>query len=211
LRKIPFFGDYRKISILLISTFILIYFSLIKNDRPTNAAVLLVGNQPQRFFITAVPDQHFDEFIIAVKSQEKQIKEIIEKALEKREQEMSRELIKSLRDAFQDIMQELPTEYNWFNGDEGISITRPGSKPGEQSGAKLKIRIAPGPLEYIAITPNVSQLEPHERKKYIAIAWTVNDEFIPVGVNFKWSVKPSYLCSIEASNEECYITGYRTS
>jgi hypothetical protein len=142
-----------------------------------------------------------------VKSQEKQLKDIIEKALEKREQEMSRDLIKSLRDVFQDIMQELPSEYNWFDSKGGISIIKSGSQTIErESEPKPKIRIAPGPLEYITITPKVSQIEPHERKRYIVRAWTPNDELIPIGVNFKWSIKPSNLCSIETTNDECYLT-----
>jgi hypothetical protein len=153
-----------------------------------------------------VPDEHFAELVEAVKSQEKQINDIIEKALEKRGQEMSRDLIKSLRDAFQDIMQDLPSEYNWFNT-KGINITKSGTQKREkESEPQFKIHLASGPLEYITITPKVSQIEPNERKRYFVRAWTPNDELIPIGVNFKWSFKPSTLCAIESNNDECYLT-----
>lgn len=153
-----------------------------------------------------VPDKQFAELVEAVKSLEDQLSYIIEKALEKREQEMSKELIKSLRDAFQDIMQDLPSEYSWFNA-KGLSMTKPGSKSIDNNRKpQPKIRLANGPLEYITITPKVSQIEPNERKKYFVRAWTPNDELIPIGVEYKWSIKPSDLCSMETKNDECYIT-----
>jgi len=152
-----------------------------------------------------VPDEHFAEFIEAVISQEKQIIEILEKAMEQREQEMSRDIIKSLRDAFQDIMQELPNEYNWFDTKGGINFKKLGT-PSGKTGKKFKIRLAVGPLEYITITPKVSQIEPNERKKYTVKAWTPNDELIPTGVNYRWELKPSSLGSIETINEECFFT-----
>jgi hypothetical protein len=154
-----------------------------------------------------VPDKHFTEFIDAVKSQEKQLIHIIEKALEKREQEMSKDLIKSLRDSFQEIMKDLSSEYNWFDSKGEISIVKPGLPIRErESETKFKIRVSLGPLEYITITPKVSQIEPNERKKYIVRAWTLNDELIPIGVDYRWSVKPLNLCSLEAINDECYLT-----
>lgn len=153
-----------------------------------------------------VPDKQFAELVGAVKSLEDQLSYIIEKTLEKREQEMSKELIKSLRDAFQDIMQDLPSEYSWFNA-RGLSMTKPGSKSiDKERKPQPKIRLASGPLEYITITPKVSQIEPNERKRYYVRAWTPNDELIPIGVLYKWSIKPSDLCSIETKNDECYIT-----
>jgi len=153
-----------------------------------------------------VPDEHFAELIEAISSLENQLKDIIEKALEKREQEMSRDLIKSLRDAFQDIMQDLPNEYNWFNT-KGININRPGSQTKDKEPKpQPKIRIASGPLEYLTITPKVSQIEPNERKRYLVRAWTPDDELIPIGVTFKWIMKPSNLGSIEINNDECFLT-----
>jgi len=153
-----------------------------------------------------VPDEHFAELVEVVKSLEDQLRTIIEKALEKREQEMSRDLIKSLRNAFQDIMQDLPSEYNWFNT-KGISITKSGSKTRDKEPKpQPKIRVASGPLEYITITPKVSQIEPNERKRYYVRAWTPNDELIPIGVIYKWNIKPSDLCSIETNNDECFLT-----
>jgi hypothetical protein len=66
--------------------------------------------------------------------------------------------------------------------------------------------LAAGPLEYITITPKVSQIEPDERKRYFVRAWTPNDELIPISVTFKWSTKPSNLCFIEINNDECFLT-----
>jgi len=152
-----------------------------------------------------VPDEHLAELIKAVKSQEKQIIEILDKALQQREQEMSRDIIKSLRDAFQDIMQELPNEYNWFNTKGGINILRPGTPTGTQ-GKKFKILLAAGPLAYLTITPKVSQIEPNERKKISVKAWTPNDELIPIGVNYKWKIQPATLGSLETNNDECFFT-----
>lgn len=152
-----------------------------------------------------VPDERFAEFIRAVKSQERQINEILDKTLHQREQEMSRDIIKSLRDAFQDIMDDLPNEYSWFNTKGDLNIMKPGTVPGVTS-EKLKIRLAAGPLEYITITPKVSQMEPGERKKFLVKAWTPDDELIPIGVNYKWEVIPLALGSIEIKSDECYFT-----
>lgn len=153
-----------------------------------------------------VPDEKFAELIKAVRSLEDQLKDIIEKALEKREQEMSRDLIKSLRNAFQDIMQDLPNEYNWFNS-KGINIIKPGSQTKDiEPKSQPKIRLASGPLEYITITPKVSQIEPSERKRFFVRAWTPNDELIPIGVTYRWSIRPSNLGSLEINNDECFLT-----
>lgn len=152
-----------------------------------------------------VPDEHLTEFIEAVVSQESQIIEILKRTLEQREQEMSRDILKSLRDAFQDIMQELPNEYNWFDSNGGINFTKPGTTSGTTR-EKFKIRLASGPLDYITITPKVSQIEPNERKKYMVKAWTPNHELIPIGVSYKWGIKPSSLGSIETNNDECFFT-----
>lgn len=181
------------------------------NHEPWNNS-LLEGMIDSRFLNVppatrkgVVPDEHLAEFVDAVVSQEKQITEILKTAIEKREKEMSRDIIKSLRDAFQDIMQELPTEYNWFDSKGGISIKKPGTTSGT-AGEKFKIRLAPGPLEYITITPKVSQIEPNERKKFTVKAWTPDDEFIPIGVSYRWEIKPSSLGSIETENDECFFT-----
>jgi len=156
-----------------------------------------------------VPDERLAEFIKAVTSQEREIIDVLKKAIEQREQEMSRDIIKSLRDAFQDIMQELPSEYNWFDSKSGINIKKPGTKPGtkpETTSGRFKIRLATGPLEYITITPKVSQIEPNERKKFLVKAWTFNNELIPIGVNYRWEIKPASLGSIEINNDECFFT-----
>ncbi len=152
-----------------------------------------------------VPDERLAEFIEATKSQEKQIIEILNKAIQQREQEISRDIIKSLRDAFQDIMQELPNEYNWFDSKGGINILKPGTQSGT-TGEKFKIRLASGPLEYITVTPKVSQIEPNERKKFSVKAWTPNDELILIGVNYKWDIRPTTFGSIEIINDECFFT-----
>ena len=152
-----------------------------------------------------IPDVHLAELIEVVRFQEKQINEVINKAIQQREQEISRDIIKSLRDAFQDIMQELPNEYNWFNAKGGINISRPGTTPGTPS-KKFKIHLAAGPLSYITVTPKVSQIEPNERKKYLVRAWTPKDELIPIGVNYKWKIKPTTLGTIEIINDECFFT-----
>jgi hypothetical protein len=152
-----------------------------------------------------VPDTRFAELIEAVRSQETQIIEILDKALKQREQEINRDIIKSLRDAFQDIMEELPNEYSWFNTEGGIEIRKPGITPG-LPGKLFKIRLANGPLDYITITPKVSQIEPKERKKFLVKAWTPDDELIPIGVNYKWKIKPSNLGVIEINNDECFFT-----
>ncbi len=152
-----------------------------------------------------VPDEHLEELIEAVKSQGKQIIEILNEAIQQREREMSRDLIKSLRDAFQDIMKELSNEYNWFNSKGGINILKPGTRSGT-TGGKFKIHLASGPLEYITITPKVSQIEPNEKKRFFVKAWTLNDELIPIGVNYNWAIKPTTLGSIEINNDECIFT-----
>lgn len=152
-----------------------------------------------------IPDVHLTELIEAVRSQEVQIIEVINRAIRQREQEMGRDIIKSLRDAFQDIMQELPTEYNWFNARGGINIARPGTPPGTP-GKKLNIHLSAGPLSHITVTPKVSQIEPNERKKYLAKAWTPNDELIPIGVNYKWKIKPTTLGTIEIMTDACFFS-----
>lgn len=152
-----------------------------------------------------VPDEHHTELIEAAKSLEKQIIEILKEAIQQRDQEMSKDIIKSLRDAFQDIMQELSNEYNWFDSKGGLKIIKPGSQSGTPEG-KFKIHLANGPLDYITITPKVSQIEPNERKKFSVKAWTSNDELIPIGVKYKWDVKPTILGSIEANNDECFFS-----
>jgi len=152
-----------------------------------------------------VPDERFEEFIRAVMYQEKQINELLDKTLHQREQEMSRDIIKSLRDAFQEIMDDLPNEYNWFDTKGDLDIMKPGTKSGVSS-EKFKVRLASGPLEYITISPKVSQMEPGERKKFLVKAWTPDNELIPIGVNYRWEVIPAALGTAEIKNDECYFT-----
>lgn len=153
-----------------------------------------------------VPDEHLAELIEAAKSQEKQIIEILNEAEQQREQEMNRDIIKSLRDAFQDIMQELPNEYNWFDSKGGSKFQKSPVQPPGPHREKFKIHLAFGPLEYITVTPKVSQIEPNERKNFSVKAWTPNDELIPIGVKYKWDIKPTTLGSIETNNDECFFT-----
>ena len=209
-------GDEGKVSIYRHGTKIIDDITEIQelNHEPWNNS-LLEGMIDSRFINVPpatrkgiVPDKHLAEFIEAVKSQEKQIVEILDRALQQREQEMSRDIIKSLRDAFQDIMQELPNEYSWFDSKGGINISKPGiqSNTTEDERKKFKIRLAAGPLEYITITPKVSQIKPNERKKFSVKAWTPNGELIPIGVNYRWDIKPTTLGSIEINIDECFFT-----
>ncbi len=151
-----------------------------------------------------LPDEKFRELIEAIVSIENSISEILKKAEQEREQELSRDIIKTLRDTFNNIMRDLSDEYNWFGTRSNLSVSdrdREPSKPRE----KFKTKLALGPLEYVTVTPKVTQIAPNEKKKFIAKAWTAKDELIPIDVAYQWNLKPSSLGTLDINNNECFL------
>jgi len=154
-----------------------------------------------------VPDEYLAELIEAVKSQEKQLIEILKEAVKKREQELSKDIIKTLIDIFNDIMHELPDEYNWFGTKDGLDISNRVHPPKPSIPRKEKfIRLALGPLEYVTVTPQgLSQIALNERKKFIAKAWTSKDELIPIDVKYNWKLQPNNFGCLETNSNECFF------
>jgi len=203
-------GDEGKVSIYRRGTKVIDNITEIHelNNEPWNN-VLLEGMIDSRFINVPpgtrkgiIPDEHFEELLTAVKSQEKHLISILKEASVRREKEMGKDIIRQLKDAFTDLMRELPNEYNWF-GTKGDRIVPDRNSKSNKNPNRFKTLIALGPLEYITVTPKVSQIAPNEIKKFIAKAWTLNDEFIPINVNYKWKLHPDNLGSIEINNNEC--------
>ena len=157
-----------------------------------------------------LPDKYLEEMMRALKSKEKDILEALKEASKKREKELSRDIIKVLRDAFSEVMGELPEEYEWFDvkGLGGIpGVIRRKAESGERKEHR-PVRLARGPLDYITLTPKVSQVAPNERRKFIAKAWTEKGELIPIDVKYYWKHTPFNLGSIEPNKNECvFIAG----
>jgi hypothetical protein len=149
-----------------------------------------------------VPDEHFEELLKALISQEKQLISILKEASARREKELGKDIIKQLKDAFSDLMHELPNEYNWFGTKGDRSIPDRNNRSNKDQN-RFKTLISLGPIEYVTVTPKVSQIAPNEIKKFVAKAWTLKDEFIPINVNFKWKLQPENLGSLDVHENEC--------
>lgn len=205
-------GDYGKVSIYRKGTKVLDDITEIDGleNEPWNNP-LLEGMIDSRFIKVPpatrkgiFPDEQFKELIEAIESIEKPIIEILKEAEVQREQELSRDIIKKLRDAFDDVMGDLSDEYNWFGTKGNLGIKDRDREP-RPRGKRLKTRLALGPLEYVTVTPKVSQIAFNEKKKFLAKAWTDKDELIPIDVVYNWKLKPNSLGTLESNNNECFI------
>jgi hypothetical protein len=152
-----------------------------------------------------IPDKRFRELLDAARSVENEIRTALEAAEEKRERKLSRDIVKALRDAYREVVNELPEEYNWFTA-EGKGPIRIGPRPHTPSGKRKMTRIALGPLEYVTVTPKVSQITPSETKSFKAKAWTPKDELIPMDVVFSWHHTPRGLGNGTESGDEYEFT-----
>jgi len=154
-----------------------------------------------------VPDIKLQYLIDATKSIESIVINEIKEAEERKEKALSRDVLKTLRDAFSEVIQELPEDYSWFNTGSGQGIPTK-RDPKTQSGKPKMVRIAAGPLDRITITPKVSQILINERKKFVAKAWTPNDELIPINVKYCWEMDTISLGRLEKNNNECvFVAG----
>jgi hypothetical protein len=131
-------------------------------------------------------DEGYRELLHQLERMEPAIELELEKLAERRKQELDREFREKLEEAFAQVMEELPSDYSWFEKEGGPipSPGRPGA--GKHGGASKPVRLSPGPLAEVKVTPRLALLGPEERRVIVARCFDSSGALIPSGVSFEW-------------------------
>lgn len=131
-------------------------------------------------------DESYREFLRQLEHLAPAIELEIEKLAERREQELDREFREKLEEAFAQAMEELPSDYSWFEK-EGGAVPSPGKGgPGKHGGASKPVRLSAGPLAEVKVSPKLALLGPNERRVLAARCFDPSGAVIPSGVSFEW-------------------------